>query len=71
MKDKKMTTYWITCKFCGGKHVLSARPLDVQKWLDGAYIQDALPYLTPDERELMISGMCPTCWTKTFGSDEG
>lgn len=28
-----------------------------QKWLKGKHIQDALPNLTPSERELLISGM--------------
>ena len=34
------------------------------------YIQDIFPYLTPAERELLISGMCSKCWNKLFGDFE-
>ena len=30
------------------------------------YIQDIFPYLTPAERELLISGLCPDCWDSMF-----
>ena len=35
---------------------------------DGVFVQDAFvgrdgkPYLTPDERELFLSGVCGDCW---------
>jgi hypothetical protein len=47
-----------------------AHPNDVEKWMDGALIQDAMPYLNPDERELLISRICPTCWVEMFGEEE-
>ena len=30
------------------------------------HIQDIFPYLTPAERELLLSGMCEECWNKMF-----
>lgn len=30
------------------------------------HIQDIFPYLTPAERELLISGVCGECWEKMF-----
>lgn len=42
---------------------------DINKWMEGTFIQDALPYLSPDDREMLISRTCPTCWTKTFGTE--
>lgn len=33
----------------------------------GAAIQEALPELTADERELLISGIHPNCWDEMFG----
>jgi hypothetical protein len=29
-------------------------------------IQNALPSLTSDEREALMTGMCPSCWEKMF-----
>jgi hypothetical protein len=39
------------------------------KWQNGAYIQDALRELTPAQRELLITGICPKCW-KMMNMDE-
>jgi Zn ribbon nucleic-acid-binding protein len=33
----------------------------------GAFIQDALPEVSADDRERFISGYCPKCWNKMFG----
>ena len=30
------------------------------------HIQDIIPELAPEMRELFISGMCPKCWDKLF-----
>ena len=43
---------------------------DVVDWKGGKYIQDAMPYLSADERELLISGTCGTCFDKMFGGSE-
>jgi hypothetical protein len=43
---------------------------DYWDWQDGALAQDAFPYLSADDRELLISGICPTCWEKSFGGME-
>lgn len=31
-------------------------------WKQGDLIQNAWPGSTPDEREMLISGLCPSCW---------
>lgn len=36
----------------------------------GMSIQDIIPDVSPDYREMFISGVCPTCWDNMFGSDE-
>ena len=44
---------------------------DMEAWLSGdKYIQDALAYLSPSERELLISSTCDTCWKKMYGEDD-
>jgi hypothetical protein len=42
-------------------------PQDVIDWQAGKYIQDAMPYLSKGERELLISGTCDECFDKMFG----
>ena len=39
-------------------------------WQSGELIQEALPGLDTDLRELLISGICPKCWDAMFPSDE-
>jgi hypothetical protein len=36
----------------------------------GMSIQSIIPEVSPDYREIFISGICPTCWDNMFGSDE-
>lgn len=35
---------------------------DLSDWRKGKYIQDALPYLTADEREFLLTGATPEEW---------
>ena len=37
--------------------------------ISGELIQDALPYLSASEREMLISGTCDDCWQKMFPVD--
>ena len=48
--------------------------VDLEKfvaWQQGELIQEAFPELDADQRELLISGICPKCWDEMFPSDEG
>jgi len=54
-----------TC-ICGATHVVTVDSQDYLAWKNGEYIQVALPYLNADERELLISGICSTCWDNMF-----
>jgi len=59
-----------SCVHCGSKHVIMVDRADLESWLAGeVYIQDALDYLTPAERELLISQTCDTCWKRMWGED--
>jgi hypothetical protein len=58
-----------------GKQFLIPVPVEERKnWVDGMLIQDAMPSLSQDDRELLISGTCPECWAMmevpTGGYDE-
>lgn len=34
-----------------------------------SHIQVLFPYLTSDEREVLQTGTCPTCWDAMFGDE--
>ena len=61
------------CPFCGHAHEVAVNECDYWAWEDGELAQNAFPYLSADEREILISGICPRCWAETFGEndDEG
>ena len=54
------------CPFCGHGNEVEVNESDYWDWQDGKLVQDAFPYLSADEREMLISGVCPTCWENTF-----
>ena len=47
---------------------LPIKPEDLAAYLDGkGHVQDIFPYLKPEEREFIISGITPEEWNKVFG----
>ena len=36
------------------------------RWANGELIQVAFPHMSPDDRELLITGTHPECWAKIF-----
>ena len=58
------------CRKCGTSHNLLVNINDVAAWKSGTYIQDAMPYLSADERELSISLTCGDCFEEMFGNCE-
>ena len=58
------------CRSCQKSHDLLVNMSDVHEWMTGKYIQDAMPYLSADERELLISKTCGVCWNEMFGDPE-
>lgn len=66
----KEVTIITTCPFCGHANEIAVNEADYWDWQDGALVQNAFPYLTADEREMLVSGICPKCWAQTFGDEE-
>ena len=52
----EMTTMWTTCRKCKDQVEIKVNIDDVTAWENGKLIQDAMPYLSADEREVLISG---------------
>ena len=66
-----METVSIQCRSCGETKQVVVDPQDMKKWKEeGAFIQDALPYLSPADRELLISATCGECFDNMFGPGE-
>lgn len=68
-KDRTVTLM-ASCRLCGDKYLIKVRPQDLVTWNEGAHCQDAFPYLTPGEREMLISHTCDKCWSKIFSDDD-
>lgn len=39
-------------------------------FMQGALVQDAFPNLTPEQRELLITGTHPECWDAMMGPEQ-
>ena len=51
------------CPFCGRANFVEVNEGDYLDWDDGVNAQEAFPYLSASEREMLISGICLTCWS--------
>ena len=56
-----------TCRLCGKLVEMLVNPKDLSDWKsEKKYIQDAMPYLSAGEREILISKTCDECFDKMF-----
>lgn len=60
------------CPYCQTATLVFVNEADYLRWCDGELAQNAFPYLSADEREQLISGICPSCWDDMFyvGDDD-
>lgn len=58
------------CPVCKTKSLIRVAKTDYERYKGGTLIQNAFPYLTPDEREAIMTGICPECWNKMFPVDD-
>ena len=56
------------CRQCRRDETITVGMMDYALWKGGAYIQEAMPYLTPDQREMLISNTCGPCFDRMFGA---
>lgn len=57
----------VKCRMCKVDHIIPVTEEQLIKYQQGAKIQVAFPNLNADQRELIISRTCPSCWNKLFG----
>ena len=60
------TAFSKLCAVTGKEYSVSASTEDVTSWRSGTLIQNAMPYLSADEREFLISGTTPAEWDALF-----
>lgn len=63
---KTQRTLITKCITCEEEYQLEVYEEDYVAWMNGKHIQDALPYVPADSREILISGMCGGCFVKIF-----
>ena len=55
------------CIHCHQTHTFTMPVEDYRKWsFDRVFIQKAMPYFNADQREILISQTCPTCYNIIF-----
>jgi hypothetical protein len=58
------------CCVCDQYEVWSLDRNAVTRWQEGEYIQNAFPDMSAGDREILISGTHPACWSKLFPEGE-
>lgn len=54
------------CNMCGKTKKLKVNKDDYLRWNSGELIQNCFPYLSADQREILISGFCGECFENIF-----
>ena len=59
-------------KLTGKSHMrdITATEEQLTAWGEGALIQDALPNLSDDDREFIMTGITPEEWDAAFGEED-
>ena len=62
----------VHCIMCKTEHTIyvNKEDWDLYNSPNRPHIQDIFPYLSSEDRELFITGICDECWKKTFGGDD-
>lgn len=61
----------VTCRACGKTQKIDVDPAGFKKFEEGIMsIKDALPGLTPGQREMLLSQICEECFDKMFGDED-
>ena len=66
MSSKQLSEFGVECWRCKKEYTVLADERDVCDWQDGVLIQEALPYLSAGDRELLISATCDPCFHRMF-----
>ncbi len=48
---------------------IAVTAVQIAAWQGGELIQNAMPNLSPDEREFLMTGITPAEWASVFGEE--
>ena len=65
--DETTVVVDVTCKKCNTNHTIVLDKDRYIKWMTGTSIQQVFPEISLDTRELLISGICGSCFDNLFG----
>ncbi len=60
----------LMCPFCKKEHSVMVDESAYNEWKAGKLLQRAMPELSAEEREQLISRLCIACQDDVFGSGE-
>ena len=63
-------TVIVGCIKCADPQHITVGQADLDAWQSGTNIQNAMPYLSADDREILISGICGECFDKIYGVEK-
>ena len=49
---------------------IAVTAVQIAAWQGGELIQNAMPNLSPDEREFLMTGITPAEWASVFGEEQ-
>ena len=59
------------CNLCGNPQVLPIEREDLIAWSkSGLFVQDYFPHLSPNDREMIMTGTCGRCFDDLFPVSE-
>ena len=68
--DPHVFTFIGSCVVTGKMQKVKVPAEELNAYRRGLKIQDAMPSVSVDDREFLISGMSPEGWKLTFGEEE-
>lgn len=64
--NDKTHLHIMQCYGCSKTSIMILSEKDYMIWQSKLYVQDAFPYLSAAQREMIINGMHPECFDKLF-----
>lgn len=60
----------IPCMGCGSSTTFTMSEEQFNRFRAGEHAQRIFPAWSPEDRELLISGTCPSCWEEMWAEEE-
>lgn len=69
--DQEPYTYTNSCYHCGQENIITIDQQDYKLWkVNQTFVQLVFPELSPEQREILISGTHPECWDEVFPEED-